>query len=282
MAGVGNLLDLLLFYTLERVLFNRMVGPMRKNPPLVKMAMAFWLLLEEIGYHDLTRKIHSFDDCTIDAIFNETLSCLDCIQPDGNEPICENDSPVFVGIFDEPINRRFFYYNSEFMFRRFTHIIETVCNKIFGENAAIEIDGNVASLRPLVRPFAEGGSIRPSMLASSSSSAVAANSSTLNPNASEFLPRQMNHEDSRTMFLTFSKGYPLSRDEVINFFTSNWGDVVENVLVEQAAEGEPPLYGRVIFTRHSIIDTILNGQSKAKFMVGRKHLWARVYVPRRR
>ncbi|XP_027182429.1 uncharacterized protein LOC113780845 [Coffea eugenioides] len=278
MAGVGNLVDLLLFYTLERVLFNRIVGPMRKNPQLVKMAMAFWLLLEEIGYHDLTRKIHSSDNCAIDAIFNETLSCLDRIQPGGNEPTGANDSPVFVGILDEPLSQRFFYYNSEFMFRRFTHIMETVCNRIFGENAAIEVDGNVI-LRPMVRPFADGGS-------TSNSGQVAAcgrmrPSSTLNPNASEFVPRQTN-EDSRTMFLTFSKGYPLTRDEVINFFTSNWGGVVEDVVVEQAAGRDPPLYGRVIFTRHSIIDTILNGQSKAKFMVGRKHLWARVYVPRRR
>lgn len=227
MDGVGNLVDLLLFYTLERVLFNRMVGPMSKNPQLVKMAMAFWLLLEEIGYHDLTRKIHSFDDSTIEAIFHETLSCLDCIRPDGNEPTGEDDCPVFVCILDEPISRRFFYYNSEFMFRRFTHIMETVCNRIFGENAAIEVDGNV-SLRPVVRPIGEAGSISsavqraasgrswPSMLPSSS---AAGNSSTLNPNASEFVPRQIN-EDSRTMFLTFSKGYALTRDEVIYFFTS--------------------------------------------------------------
>lgn len=58
--------------------------------------------------------------------------------------------------------------------------------------------------------------------------------------------------------------------------------MVEDVLIEKAAGAEAPLYGRVVFNSSSIIETILNGQSKAKFMVGRKHLWARVYVQRRR
>ncbi|CAI9095739.1 OLC1v1031737C1 [Oldenlandia corymbosa var. corymbosa] len=256
------------------------------------MAMAFWLLLEEIGYHDLTRKIHSFDNATIEAVFNETISCLECIQPDGNrevQPTEVTDSPVFVGLLDEPINRRFFRYNSEFMFRRFTHIMETVCDKIFGQNAAIEVDDQM-NVRPAIKPFGEGSS-RCSNLAGRTRAGHGRNwtvmtpssvsfGATLNPNASEFVPRQMN-ADSRTMFLTFSKGYSLTRDEVFSFFTSNWGDVVEDVVVEQAAGGDPPLYGRVIFKEHSIINIILNGQSKAKFMVGRKHLWARIYVPRR-
>lgn len=243
MDGIGNLVHLLSFYTLERLLFNRMVGPtMGQNPKLVKMAVGFWLLLEEIGYHDLTRRIYSFDNSTIETIFNETLACLHCIRPGATEPSRHNDVllPVLTTILDEPISRRFFYYNSEFMLRRFTHVMETVCNRIFGENSAIEVDNvdeddhnhNHRHSHP-VRPDDCESSVTSSdrVISPLTGSSVVATtrrfdkvlqapvSSILNPNASEFFPRQNNH-DSRTMFLTFSKGYPLTREEIISFFTS--------------------------------------------------------------
>lgn len=224
-----NLLDLLLFYTLERILFNRMVKPMGKNPKLVKMAMAFWLLLEEIGYHDLTRRIHSFDDSTIDTIFSETLSCLDCIRPGASEPDQGNDIPASVKILDEPINRKFFYYNSKFMLRRFTYVMDTVCNRIFGENAAIELDENIRIMKPDALSSSSayygtgrvpvGSGLGREEALNQGSDEMIIKKSCLNPNASEFCPRQQSNEDSRTMFLTFSKGHPLTSQEIINFFT---------------------------------------------------------------
>lgn len=241
MEGVGNLVHLLSFYTQERLLFNRMVGPtMGQNPKLVKMAVGFWLLLEEIGFHDLTRRIYSFEDSTIETIFNETLACLHCIRPGATEPCRHNDVllPGLTTILDEPISRRFFYYNSEFMLRRFTHVMETVCNRIFGENSAIEVDivdeedhhfhrnpvrpddckGSVTSSDRVISPVADSSRVTATRRFDKVLK-VPISSSILNPNASEFIPGQ-NNQDARTMFLTFSKGYPLGREEIINFFTS--------------------------------------------------------------
>ncbi|XP_059639197.1 uncharacterized protein LOC132281510 [Cornus florida] len=294
MAGIGSLVDLLLFYTLERVLFNRMVSQMCKNPQSVKMAMSLWLMLEEIGYYDLTRMVNSFDDSTIETIFKESLACLECIQPDAVEPTESDDTPVFVSLFDEPMSRRFFYYNREFMYRRYNHTMDTVCNKIFGERSAIEVYDQCSAAEAVVRPVGEGTSGAAGTLLAGGSGeesccrgGEAPKQSTLNPNASDFVPGQT-RDDTRTMFLTFSRGFPLSREEIIHFFTSyvynvgswRWGDVVQDVVVEQAGGGVPPLYGRIIFKTAMIIPIILNGQAKAKFLLGRKHLWARIYVPR--
>lgn len=84
---------------------------MGKNPQMVKKASALWLMLEKIGYHDLIRMIHSFDNNTIEALFDEGLQCLECIQPNAIEPSESEDTQVFVGLRNEPMNRRFFYYN---------------------------------------------------------------------------------------------------------------------------------------------------------------------------
>ncbi|XP_031273819.1 uncharacterized protein LOC116132304 isoform X1 [Pistacia vera] len=269
MARVGALVDLLLFYTLERSLFNRMVRIIGKTSLEVKRTIALWLVLEEIGYHDLIRTIYSYDNKTIEALSNEALQCLECMKPDALEPTVLHDNPVFQGLLDEPMNFRFFYYNREFIYKRYMHIMETVCNKIFGDTAAIEVDES--GLRPVVRPFIE------------SSSAAAINvtprESNLNAEASEFHPTQ-SPEDAKTMFLTFSKGHPLTREEIVNFFTSKWGEVVEDVIIEQSRLGQDPQFGRILFTTSTVIPRVLNGESKAKFLVNRKHLWARIYVHR--
>ncbi|KAH7549642.1 hypothetical protein JRO89_XS13G0060200 [Xanthoceras sorbifolium] len=261
MARIGTLVDLLLFYSLERSLFNRMVCKMGKNPHQVKRTIALWLMLEEIGYHDhLIRTIHSHDDKTIEAFFYEALRCLECIKP--------NNIAIEPTVFNEPIN----YYNREFMHKRFMHIMGTVCDKIFGERAAIEVD--MSGMRPvpvMVRPIEE---------VSAPNYGLGPRQTNLNPEASDFYPGVQIPEDARTMFLTFSKGHPLSRHEIVNFFTSKWGEVVEDVVMEHTRRGHNPQFGRIVFTTSTVIPMVLNGHSKAKFLVNRKHLWARPYLQR--
>lgn len=212
MAGVGTLVDLLLFYSLERSLFNRMVQMMGRCSQEVKRTIALWLVLEEIGYHDLIRTIHSLDNKTIEALSNEALQCLKFIKPDAVEHTLLDNIPVFQGLLDEPMNISFFYYNRELIYKRYIHFMETVCNKIFGDTAAIEVDES--GLRPVVRPFTQSFK---------SAQAAAINEtpreSNLNPEAPAFHPVQ-SPDDAKMMFLTFSKGHPLTREEIINFFTS--------------------------------------------------------------
>ncbi|KAJ6711904.1 hypothetical protein OIU79_008180 [Salix purpurea] len=226
MAGIGSLVDLLLFYTLERALYNRMVCSLGKNSQQVKKAIALWLMLEEIGYHDLIPTINSSDNATIESFSYEALH--------------------------------------EFVYKRFTHIMDTVCDQIFVETKAVEVDESRTSRRASGQVIGE-----------------TSRQSSLNPDASEFNPGQT-PEDSPTMFLTFSLGHPLSRDEIIDFLTSNRGEVVQNVFIERTQPGKDAQFGRIVFTNSLVIPRILNGQTKAKFMVNRKHLWARIYVPRRR
>lgn len=66
------------------------------------------------------------------------------------------------------------------------------------------------------------------------------------------------------------------------YFFRNRGEVVQNVFIERTQPGKDPQFGRIVFTNSLVIPRILNGQTEAKFMVNRKHLWARIYVPRRR
>nr|XP_010938929.1 uncharacterized protein LOC105057909 [Elaeis guineensis] len=87
--------------------------------------------------------------------------------------------------------------------------------------------------------------------------------------------------DERTLFVTFSNGYPLTEDDLYSFFMRNYGDV-ESISIEETKEERPPLYAHVSFRSLDTILRILNGNVKVKFMTKGKHLWARRFIPKKK
>lgn len=85
--------------------------------------------------------------------------------------------------------------------------------------------------------------------------------------------------EERTMFVTFSRGHPVCRGEVINFLTKRYGQCIESFKMHKAvvAYGHP-LSARIVFYSPSTIDEILNGEAKVKFTINRKHVWMKKSV----
>ncbi|KAL7166292.1 hypothetical protein ACSBR2_037048 [Camellia fascicularis] len=86
--------------------------------------------------------------------------------------------------------------------------------------------------------------------------------------------------DDRTMFLTFSRGYPVSESEVKELFTGCFGNCVDNVDMDEFKSVDQPLFARMVVCGVSIVDDILNWSSIAKFWINGKHVWARKYERR--
>ncbi|KAF7811598.1 uncharacterized protein G2W53_032574 [Senna tora] len=86
--------------------------------------------------------------------------------------------------------------------------------------------------------------------------------------------------DDRTIFLTFSKGYPISEAEVRDYFSRRFGDIIEGIYMQEVNLTEQPLYARIVVRSNAInvIDVFLEGTGKVKFCINRKHVWARKYV----
>ncbi|XP_024200604.1 uncharacterized protein LOC112203939 [Rosa chinensis] len=85
--------------------------------------------------------------------------------------------------------------------------------------------------------------------------------------------------DDRTIFLTFSKGYPISEKEVREFFTRKYGEFFDAIHMQEVqVVDQQPLYARLVVRSASFIPVVLEGQSKAKFSINGKHVWARKYV----
>ncbi|CAL5066064.1 unnamed protein product [Urochloa decumbens] len=97
------------------------------------------------------------------------------------------------------------------------------------------------------------------------------------------MPRQPTvPSDDRTLFVTFSNGYPFTADELYEFFARNFGDDVEVIRVEEQDEPRPPLYAHITFYSQETLYRVLGGHLRVKFIIRGKHLWARKFVPKRK
>ncbi|XP_059309677.1 uncharacterized protein LOC132060752 [Lycium ferocissimum] len=84
--------------------------------------------------------------------------------------------------------------------------------------------------------------------------------------------------DDRTVFLTFSKGYPITEAEVKEFFTRKFGDDVLAVYMQEVTDPEEQaLYARLVCRSHAALEEIVDG-GRAKYNINGKHVWARKYV----
>ncbi|CAH2072834.1 unnamed protein product [Thlaspi arvense] len=89
--------------------------------------------------------------------------------------------------------------------------------------------------------------------------------------------------DERTIFLTFSRGYPISEAEVHAYFTWRYGEVIEAIEMGGKVGDEEVLYAKMVLQSAATIPEILDngGDSRnRKFTINGKHVWARKFSPR--
>ncbi|GKV18248.1 hypothetical protein SLEP1_g28655 [Rubroshorea leprosula] len=74
--------------------------------------------------------------------------------------------------------------------------------------------------------------------------------------------------DDRTIFLTFSKGYPISEKEARDFFSRKFGYCIEAIHMQEVPAEERPLYARLVVHLPSSLEKILGRSRKAKISIG--------------
>ncbi|XP_071728807.1 uncharacterized protein [Rutidosis leptorrhynchoides] len=89
--------------------------------------------------------------------------------------------------------------------------------------------------------------------------------------------------EERTIFLTFSKGYPIPMCEVVDFFNRMFGNFVESSHMQQVYGNDQPLYAMIVARNPSTMKAVVEKDGpggKSKYNINGKHVWARKFVPR--
>ncbi|XP_010247829.1 PREDICTED: uncharacterized protein LOC104590783 [Nelumbo nucifera] len=253
------------FHTIDRKLYFRLVINFWRDITQSMKVIALWMWLEDVGYPNIIHQMLSLPDTIVNALADEAVNCLNCIELGEIPPHANTNIPLTLKLLKQEISLNFFLNNRISASNGIRKMLNDVCIKAFDDIAYMALTN---ATKPMASS-AEGSSNTSCM------------QSDLNPSAQPWKPTDEIPPDNRTLFLTFSKGYPLSEEEVRDFFNTNYGDCIEAIYMQDVPSDVQPLFARLVFYSPSTIAFILGGKDKAKFIINRKHAWARLFVPRR-
>ncbi|CAM0956197.1 unnamed protein product [Alopecurus aequalis] len=298
MAGA---LELALFHGSERSLFHRLVRDLAQDAESMRWVMALWLWFESAGHHNFIRRLSALPGPVVVRFVEEALACLARLA--GRELAGAGELlPCTNALLAEAIDDvGYFDTNRDEVMPGVRSMYKNVCRVVFDDScladdalflpsSATSRVRNGASMpravgTPVVAAFAGSApGVRQRAAPFSRLNAMAA---PWTPVRAVYEPQPQQQqpiisplpEEFRSLFITFSRGYPINREDIEDFFNAVYGPCVEAVMVETPPLGQLPVYGRVVLRSPAMIPVLLDGQQTAKYIIKGRHLWARVYVP---
>ncbi|XP_060190517.1 uncharacterized protein LOC132619709 [Lycium barbarum] len=257
-----------LFHKIDRELYCLLVNELQRDPLDSMQILALWIWMERAGLKNVIRKIFSLPNFLINELADEAVICLKFIGDNGFLlSIDASDIWQTQNVMAKEFPLQFFNENRDSATSGIRKIATEVCLKALPDiteralrSSGQTLTGESSLMGSLMGRFAHLGL------------------------GDDMYPRRMNGQDvpreDRTMFVTFSKGYPVAEWEINGFFTMLFGECIESIYVQEVKPHEQSLYARVVFFTPAIIDIILSAVTKAKFTINGKHVWMRKYVPK--
>ncbi|KAM7513536.1 hypothetical protein LguiA_003119 [Lonicera macranthoides] len=266
-----------LFHSIDRKLYALLVTDLTRDPVESMQTMALWLWLERVGFSHVIKRILSLPHTIISGLADEASTCLNCIT-NSHEVLGEQEGvgeiPLTQNLMKKEISLQFFQENRSIAIRGIAKVSNEVCNTALADimERVLKLTNN-AQKRSHQRILTASQAVDDSFVNGFSQLRLDEESKEVG----KLVPA-----DDRTMFVTFSKGYPVEEFEVRDFFTRIFEDCIESFYMQEVKpQDEQALFAKIVFYFPSIIDVILNGVAKAKFNINGKHVWLRKFVPKR-
>ncbi|KAM7276255.1 hypothetical protein ACFE04_018121 [Oxalis oulophora] len=244
------------FHKIDRVVYSFLVLGLWRDPAESMQAMALWIWLERVGFGCIMNKMTSLPLTLISELADEAVMCLTVINNNLSTVSSENfDIPLLQSLLEKDISLQFFLQHHLKAIQGMARVMNEVCMRALSDIMQYAINHKTSQSLPQSRNI-------------SSPQALTQN--------------QPIPADDRTMFVTFSKGYPVLEGQVRNFFQIAYGDCIESLHMQEVLPpNQQSLFARIIFRSPSTIERILNGRRTVKFSIQGRHVWARKFVPKR-
>lgn len=279
-----------LFHGIDRELYVILIRDLVRNPLECLYIIGMWLWLERVGFRHFISKILPLPAFLINELADEAVACITGLNKKFPFAAEATEIPLTQSLVKKDISLTFFYEQKPEVFLELEALVRTVCvpslsdimenghygsfvkNSTRSQMMAPSHAASTSSAIPVQEPF----SIDTVLMQSLASLGIVTESP---PSRGKARANETSRND-RTMFVTFSKGYPVSETEVRLFFTRLFGNCIESFHMQEVRPDEQSLYAKIVFVRATFIRSILNGVGKAKFTINGKHVWMRKFVPK--
>ncbi|CAF2348187.1 hypothetical protein BRARA_J02076 [Brassica rapa] len=265
------------FHLYDRALFSRLVITLRRNIRQSYQVMSFLLYLETIApfLSTLIANFASLPDAVVNMVADEVVTCLRCLSFDDfpafvthlRRSILSLEIPYLTGVTRGYLTLIFVHNNRENILFEMKKHLTRVCVRAF-EDICVRAE-------MYNREIEERGNAMWEMSQLGFRSAV--------QNGGSSTSRFSRGRANRTIFLTFSRGYPISKAEVYAYFTRRFGGIVEAIRMGGAEVNEQTLYATMELSSASRVpDILIEGVYMTKYIINGKHAWARKFIPSRK
>lgn len=238
MASMTTMEKLLLFHKLESDLFHRLVHDLAQDPAAMRWVIALWLWLESVGHHNFIRRVAALPGPVVLRFVEEAVACLRCLAGQCQAATADVEDgrgkrlPCTNALLTEPIDDAGYFQSHREILDGVTHYYRSVCLAVCNVNNSTTCMPNNTAGVPVAPPMVSSPIHTTPRVAPLPLNPMAA-SFPLNPMATPWIPMQSPlmeapwipmqsplPDDYRSLFITFSKGYPISREDIMEFFDS--------------------------------------------------------------
>jgi hypothetical protein len=272
---------------MDRKIFSILVIQLARNPCQSLLVMALWLWLENFGYPSLISKLVGISLNTINDVAQEAESCLMCLEL-ANFPIPNNGGLLLTTtILGVEISLQLFKLRRYSIIYGVKNVLNETCARIF-DDILLHVLGttHVSRLippypyyRPMINipkfPHRLFGKFPPTNFEEFDRDLFGQRKWENRISFDDL------EDEDKTLFLTFSKGFPVTREEVKYFFKIKYGvNCIKGIRMGRRNSNGQVLHATMVVNNLETLDKILNGRRVAKCAFNRKHIWARKYERR--
>ncbi|GMY19034.1 hypothetical protein FCV25MIE_14273 [Fagus crenata] len=282
------------FHKIDRKIYARLVIDLGLDPNQCKKVLGFWNLLESTRYGYFVNKMIPLPDKSLHALAIEASTCLFFLNKEGSLPP-DMDVPLIRGLISPDFSFGFIYENRQRMISGIQGFMENVCERAFSD---------IVPPKKSLQPQHQHGFLPRERVFSD----IVPPKKSLQPQHQHlFLPQFSNrhegfhsvppnsvqplalqaarqppeilsvHSTDRSLFLTFSRGHHVTKEELKEHIIRKFGNCIESVFMK-AHPQFPPLFARMVVHSHSDIERILGGNETVGFLVNGKQVRARRLV----
>ncbi|XP_004505408.2 uncharacterized protein [Cicer arietinum] len=281
--------ELHLFHSIDRELFCFLIFKLHHEVTQSLLVMTLWLWLEKVGHPNFISRVTVLSSTLINSLVKEALTCFHFLERDDLAIPSGGGLPLTKSLIEKDISLQIFNLKRYTVIAGIKSVLNNLCGRIFNDILQIVLKskniiasrGTTTRIHALNMPLILPGFPHPlfgnfDLLPKIENINLIDRSIWVQKSPSDDATN-----DDKSIFLTFSRGFPVSDIEVMYLFTTTYGDCVQSLTMGGNFDSsEQPLFAIMILKMVEIVDHILSAKRVAKLQINGKHIWARKYEPR--